>query len=130
MYGETSGYVVTVVCSWPVGLSFTSMVGLKIHSLGFTSCGRNFDTPKYKASKYTLLLDAIEYAELINCSFHDNLGTALAVYHTSITLAQNNDFTDNHCDGEGFIPNSCVGGGGITAFYSNLTFIGNTTFLN
>ena len=129
MYGETSGYVVTVVCSWPVGLSFTSMIGFKIHSLGFTSCGRNFDIPKYKASKYTLLLDAIEYAELINCSFHDNLGTALAVYHASITLAQNNEFTHNHCDGEGFIPNSCVGGCGITALDSNLTFIGNTTFL-
>jgi len=129
MYGETSGYVVTVVCSWPVGLSFTSMVGLKIHSLGFTSCGRNFDIPKYKASKYTLLLDAIEYAELINCSVHGNLGTALVVYHTSITLAQNNDFTHNHCDCEGFIPNSCVGGGGITAVDSNLTFIGNATFL-
>ena len=73
-------------------------------------------------------LDSIKYAELVNCSFHQNLGTALVVHHTSITVAENNEFTHNHCD-KWSIPNYCVGGGGITAFHSNLTFIGNTTFL-
>ena len=101
------------------------MVDFKIHSLTFTSCGRSFDI-----FKYALLLESIEYAELVNCSFHDNLGTALAVYHTSITLAGNNKFTHNHCDHEGIIvSNSCVGGGGITALHSNLKITGNTTFL-
>jgi len=78
--------------------------------------------------KYILVLYSIEYAEIVNCSFRDNLGTALAVYQTSITLAENNEFTHNHCDGDGFIPSSCVGGG-ITGLDGNLTFIGNTTFL-
>ena len=50
------------------------------------------------------------------------------MHHTSITVAENNEFTHNHCD-KRFIPNYCVGGGGIAAFHSNLTFIGNTTFL-
>jgi len=119
---SSSGYVAKVVCSGSVGLSFMSMVALKIHSLAFISCGRSFD-------KYVMLLESTEYAELVNCSFQKNIGTALAVYQTSITLAENNEFTHNYCDHEGFIANSCVGVGGITALYSNLTFIGNTTFL-
>ena len=128
MCGESSsGYVPTVVCNGPVGLSFTSMDDFKIHSLTFTSCGRSFDSPN--GSKYAILLESIEYAELVNCSFHGNLGTALAVYHSSTTLAENNEFTHNRCNREGLIPNTCFGGRGITALHSNLTLIGNTTFL-
>jgi len=74
-------------------------------------------------------LETIQYAELVNCSFHGNNGTALAVYQTSVIVAENNEFTHNHYDDEGFIADSCVGGRGITALDSNLTFIGNTTFL-
>ena len=128
MRGESSsGYVARVVCNGSVGFSFTSMVDFKIHSLTFTSCGRSFDNSKFKA---TLLLQSIENAELVNCSFHDNVGTALIVYDTNITLAENSEFTHNHCNCEGFIPNTaCIGGGGITAVDSNLTFTGNTTFI-
>ena len=132
MCGESSsGYVATVVCNGSVGLRFTSMVDFKIHSLTFTSCGRSFDENALSFGKYALHLGSIEYAELVNCSFHDNLGTALAVYHSSITLAGNNEFTHNYWYHEEFIPNNrtCIGGGGITALDSNLTFIGNTTFL-
>ena len=128
MCGESSpGYVARVVCSGSVGFSFTSMVDFKIHSLTFTSCGRNFVNSKLKA---TVLLESIESAELVNCSFHDNVGTALSVYDTNITLAENSEFTHNHCNHERFIPNTtCIGGGGITAVDSNLTFTGNTTFI-
>ena len=128
MCGESSsGYVARVVCNGSVGFSFTSMVDFKIHSLTFTSCGRGFDNSKFKA---TLLLESIENAELVNCSFHDNVGTALIVYDTNVTLAENSEFTHNHCNHEGFIPNSaCIGGGGITAVDSNLIFTGNTTFI-
>ena len=104
------------------------MVEFKTHSLTFTTCGRSFNKHGLHFDKYTLLLDSIKYAELVNCSFHENLGTALAVHHTSITVAENNEFTHNHCDKRS-IPNYCVGGGGITAVHSNLTFIGSTTFL-
>ena len=131
MCGEfSSGYVATVVCSGPVGLSFTSMVDFKIHSLAFTSCGRSFD--KFALSfhdKYTLLLESIEYVELVNCSFHDNLSTALAVRHTSIALAENNEFTHNHCDHVGFTPNSCVGTV-FAAFNTSLSFTGTSNFIN
>ena len=39
---STTSSKATVVCSWLVGLSFTSMVGLKIDSLAFTSCSRRY----------------------------------------------------------------------------------------
>jgi len=94
MCGESSSdYVATVVCNGSVGLSFMSMVDFKIHSLAFISCGRNFDKYSLVFDKYVLLLESTEYAELVNCSFQTNLGTALAVYQTSITLAENNEFT-------------------------------------
>ena len=126
---SSSGYVATVVCNGSVGLSFTSMDDFKIYSLTITSCGRSFDRLSPNGSKYAILLESTEYAELVNCSFHDNLGTALAVHHTSITLAGNNEFTHNRCDHEELIPNTCFGGRGITALHSKLTLIGNTTFL-
>ena len=122
MCGESSsGYVATVVCNGSVGLSFTSMVDFKIHSLTFTSCGRSFDT-----YKYALLLESTEYTELVNCSFHSNLGTALAVYHSSITLAGNNEFTHNHCDHD----NSCVGAAILASDNTALNFIGTSNFIN
>ena len=41
MYGESSSdYAARFVCNGSVGLSFMSIVDLKIHSLTFTSCGR------------------------------------------------------------------------------------------
>ena len=123
MRGESSSdSVPTVVCSGSVGFSFTSMVDLQIYFLAFTSCSRDFSDPL--ASKYALLFDLVEYAELVNCSFHDNLGTALVVINTNITLTGNTNFTRNHCEDD-----YCVGGGGIAANSSNLTFIGDTMFI-
>ena len=155
MCGESSsGYIATVVCNGSVGLSFTSMVDFKIQSLTFLSCGRSSDKNVLKQSlyKYTLLLESIEYVELANCSFHDNLGTALAVYNTSITLAENNEFTHNRCDHEwfcegivfagfntslrftgisNFINNSAYSGSAITACYNtSLSFTGTSNFIN
>ena len=113
MWGESSsGHVARVACNGAVGFSFSSMVDFKTHSLTFNSCGRSFGTSHFKT---TLLLESIEYAELVNCCFQDSLGTAITVYDTSITLAENSEFTH--------------GGGGITALDSNLIFIGNTTFI-
>ena len=121
---SSSSYPTTIVCSEAVGFNFVSMLDFKIHSVSFTSCGRSFGSPE--ASKCTLLLEFIEFAELVNTSFHDNLGTALVIHDTDITLADNT-FTHNHCDREG--NTTCVGGGGISALDSNLTLTGNTTFL-
>ena len=120
MRGESfSGKRVTIVCSRSVGLSFTSMVDLKIDSLAFTSCSRKSHGTDH-IGNYTLLLHSTQSAELVNCSFHDNLATALIVNNTNITLSGNTEFTRNH----GYE------GGGITALSSNLTFTGNTTFLD
>ena len=124
MRGESSsGNIANIACNGSVGFSFTSMkVNLRIYSLTFTSCSRKDGTPP--VSNYALLLQSTQYVELVNCSFHDNLGTALVVNNTNITLAGNSVFTHNHCGST-----SCVGGGGITALSSNITFTGNTTFL-
>ena len=119
MCGESSsGNRATIVCSGSVGLSFTSMVDFKIDSLSFTSCSRNGIPP---ASNYALLLQSTQHTELVNCSFHDNNGTALVVINTNITLAENSEFTHNHCESD-----HCA----ITALNSNLTFTGNITFLD
>ena len=125
MRGESSsGNRATVVCSGSVGLSFTSMKEFKVDSLAFTFCSRNYSYPPNVVSYFTLLLQSTQYAELINCSFHDNLGTALVMNNTSAILAGNN-FTHNQCQSS-----VCEGGGGVMALYSNLTFTGNTTFLD
>ena len=123
MYGESySGKKATIVCSGLVGFSFTSMVKLKIDSLAFTSCSRKYSGSSF--SSYALLLQSTQYTELVDCSFHNNLGTALVVDNTTVTLAGNSVFTHNHCESD-----SCVGGGGIIALSSNIAFMGNTTFL-
>ena len=121
MCGESSsGNRATVVCKMSVGLSFTSMIDFKIDSLSFTSCNRIGIPP---ASNYALLLQSTHNVELLNCSFHDNPGTALVVINNiNLTLAGKTEFAHNHCD-------NCVGGGGIAALSSNLTFMGYTTFL-
>ena len=143
MCGESSsGNRATVVCNGSVGFLFSNMERFIIHSLAFTACSRTYTiealdiaslislvlpSTQYNFSfpiKYTLLLQSTQFAELVNCSFHDNLGTALVVNNTNITLSGNTEFTHNYCEST-----SCVGGGGIAAIGSNLTFTGNTMFI-
>ena len=131
MCGESSSdYVATptVVCDGSVGLNFMSVVDFKIHSLAFTSCGRSFCKHSMCFGKYTLLLGSIELAKLVNCSFHNNLGTALVVYNTSIALAENNEFTHNRCDHER--KNSFVGAAILAFRNSSLSFTGTSNFIN
>ena len=114
MRGESSsGNIATVVCSGSVGLSFTSMKEFKVDSLAFTFCSRNYSYPPNVVSCFTLLLQSTQYAELINCSFHDNLGTALVTNNTSVILAGNN-FTHNQCQ-------SSVCEGGVVSWLSIAT---------
>ena len=125
MHGEpSSGKIATVVCNGSVGLNFTSMMEFKIYFLAFTSCSRSYGTLP-ASFNYALLLRSIRYAELVNCSFHDNLATPLIVDNTNITLA-GNEFTHNHCGS-----NFCLKrGGGVNVVNSNVAFTGNTTFFN
>ena len=124
MRGETlSGNIATVVCHGSVGLSFTNMVEFKIYSLHFTACSRRSDGPP-PSRYYVLLLQSTQYAALVNCSFYDNIGNALLVENTNVTLAGNSEFIHNYCES-----NSCIGGGGIRALNSNITITGNVTFL-
>ena len=62
--------------------------------LAFTSCRRylKYVTGSPQDSVYAALhLQSTLYAELVNCSFHDNPLTVLIVYNTIITLAGNTE---------------------------------------
>ena len=119
---SSSGNIAEIVCNASVGLKFTSIVGFRMYSLALTFCNRNHGNPQ--AGEYALFLESTHNAELVNCSFHNNLDTALLVNNSDITLAGNTEFKQNHCDST-----SCIGGAGIAALSSNLTFTGNITFL-
>ena len=121
MYGDSYvGNKATIVCNGSYGLSFTNMVELRIYSLAFTSCNRHYGN--FQVGNYALRLQSTQNAELVNCSFHDNLGTALVVNNTGLTITGNSDFTRNHCE------LNCAGGGAVLALNSSLTITGNTTF--
>ena len=124
MCGFSLYNIATVVRNGSVGFSFTSMVNFRIYSLAFTSYNRSWSYHSRAASSSALLLRFTQYAILVNCSFHDNLGTALSVHNTIITLAENNEFKHNLCACQSVNGLAC----GITALYSNLTFTGNTLF--
>ena len=125
MRGESpSDKIATIVRNGSVGFGFTNMVDFNIHSLAFTSHNRSWSYGSHPASSSALFLQSTLHAKLVNCSFQDNLGTALTVHNTSITLAEDNEFIRNQC-GCKWYKLGC----GITALRSALTFTGNTTFL-
>ena len=127
MHGESSpDSIATVVRNGSVGFSFTNMVDFNIYSLAFTSYNRSWSYGSHPASYSALFLRSTKYAKLVNCSFHDNLGNALTVHSTSITLTGNSKFIHNQCGCESVTVQGV--GCGITALNSNLTFIGNTSF--
>ena len=112
MCGESfQGNGESIDCNVSVDFSFTSMVELKIYSLAFKSCSRNYSTPPVR--NYALLLQSTQYTEPSNCSFHDNIGTALVV--NNLTLSDNIEFTHNHCESD-----SCVGSGIINLSVATL----------
>ena len=128
MCGESSSETIaTVVRNGSVGFNFTNMVDLNIYSLGFTSYNRSWSHGSHPASNSALLLQSTKYAKLVNCSFHDNVGTALVVCNTNITLEKNNTFIHNQCACQ--LSEKRDLGCGISAFNSNLTFTDNTNFL-
>ena len=113
-----------------VGLSFTSMVDFKIDSLAFTSHKRKHTITLLSISQavvHVTLFLQYTHAEIGNCSFHNHLGTALAVNNTNITLAGRNEFKCNHMLCGNILT---AAGGAIAALDSNITFIGNTTLID
>ena len=85
MHGESSsGKIATIVCKERVGLTFTNMMELK--NIFFNICVLQ---KEIWYVNYGLLLHSTQYTELVNCSFRDNLGTALVVNNTSVTLVWN-----------------------------------------
>ena len=127
MRGESSSDSTTVVCNRSVGFSFTNMVDLNIYSLAFTTYDRFWSYGSHPASNSALLLRSTQNAKLVDCSFHDNIGTALTVHNTNITLIGNNEFLHNQCGCESF-SERCNLGCAITALNSTLTFAGNNIF--
>ena len=127
MCGESSSdNVATVVRNGSAGFRFTDMVNFNIYSLAFTSYNRSLSYGSQPASNSALSIQSSQYTELVNCSFHDNIGTALTVHNTNITLTEKIEFIRNQCECESVTVQGL--GCGITALNSNLTFTGNTTF--
>ena len=127
MRGESSSEsITTVVRNGPVGFNLSNMVDFNMYSLAFTSSNRSWGYGP--ASSFALFLQSTQNSKLVNCSFHDNLGSAIIVHNTSVTLAENSEFVYNQCACESF-SEKCELGCGVTALKSNLTFTGNTTFL-
>ena len=124
--GSSSGNIATVVRNGSVGFSFTNMVDFNIYSLAFTSYNRSLSYGSHPASNSALLLQSIKYAKLVNCSFHNNLGTALTVDDTNVVLVENK-FIHNQCACRSFSKMRELGCG-ITTFDSKLIFTGNTSF--
>ena len=128
MHGVSfSGNIATVVRNGSVGFSFTNMVDFNIYSLAFTSNNRSWSNGSHPASNSALILRSTQNAKLVNCSFHDNFGTALTACNANITLAESNEFIHNQCACD-FSEKQELGCG-ITALNSTLTFIGKTSFL-
>ena len=127
MHGKSSDNIATVVRNGSVGFSFTNMVDFNIYSLAFTSCNRSLSYGSRSASNSALFLRSAQNTKLVNCSFHDNFGTALAVINTNITLEENSKFIHNQCACQSFSEVHDYGCG-IAALNSNLTFTGNTCF--
>ena len=129
MRGEfSSNNMATIVCNGSVGFIFTNMVDFNIYSLAFTSYNRSWSYGSHPASKSALFLQSIQNAELVNCSFHNNIGTALAINNTSVTLLENK-FMHNQCACGSFTEMHELGCG-VTTFNSYLTFTGDTSFQN
>ena len=123
---ESSSDSTTIVRNGSVGFSFTNMVDFNIYSLAFTSYNRSWSYGSHPASNSALFLKSTQNAKLANCFFHDNVGAALTVHSTNITLTENIEFIHNQCGCESVTVQGL--GCGITALNSNLTFIGNTSF--
>ena len=151
---SSSGNRATVACNGAVGLSFTNVVEFQIELLTFTSCSRKYDGTlsdfHLNVVYAAIFVQCAQYAELVNCSFHDNTGTALVVINTIITLAGNN-FTQNSASTSpggaiiaynntvlsfsginNFISNSAKQGGGavFTSHNTVLIFNGTNNFIN
>ena len=124
MHGESSSDIIaTVVRNGSVGFYFTNMVDFNIDSLAFTSYNRSWSYGSHPASNFALLLQSTRNAKLVNCSFHDNLGTALTVHNTSTTLEGISKFIHNQCACQSF-SDSEAHARDIAALNSNLTIIG------
>ena len=119
------------------------MVNLQIHSLNFTTCGRN--------STAALVLESIDNAELVNCSFCDNFGGIIAL-NSNLIFTGNTSFIGNDAvlDSAGISVKNCsVRSNGsihfinnsnthdansraiaVLALTSSLSFVGTSNFIN
>ena len=127
MLGESPSGAVTVIRNGSVGFSFTSMVDFNIYCLDFTSYNMSWSFGDPPASSSALYLQSTHHAKLVNCSFHNNIGTALAIRDADIMLVKNK-FIHNRCVCKSFTEMHELGCA-IIALNSTLTFTGGTSFV-
>ena len=140
---SSSPHAVKIICQQLVGFTFRNISHMTLHGLTFTSCSRG---ATYTAFGYAILtaygvsVHSGQDTEIADCSFQDNIGTALGVFYSSLVLRGSNSFSDNceKCSNNiiagGMLttttPSVVNVGGGFIALFSTLNFIGSSTFTN
>ena len=124
-----------VVCDSRVGFAFSNIYKVRIDGLAFVSCARSgmvhgLSTRThngYYPTYYGLLLQSVQMAEIIDCTFQDSYGSALGVVDSHLILRVNRFL--NNCrlcsNGCGNYLTPICYGGGIFVQRSNLNITGN-----
>ena len=121
----TDSHATRIVCQGFVGFSFRNISHVTMCGLTMSSCGKDAFINSY-ITTYGVSVYSVLYTSITDCSFQDNVGTALGVFHSRLDLRGSNNFTSN-CRSCGDYTCLCFGGG-IYARMSTLTITGNNTF--
>ena len=122
------------VCSSSVGFAFRNISEVRLEGLAFVACDKShLIRYAFATNYYAVLLQSIQTAEIINCTFKDSYGCALGVVDSHVVLKGNNSFLNNCrlCSNEGChaVGSTCYGGG-VFADGSNLSFTGSINFIS
>ena len=125
--GDSSALIPTsIVCSSHVGFTFRNISLVRIDGLAFASCARARSyriwkiLPQIHTQYFGVYLEFVRMAEVTNCTFRNNFGSALGVVASHVSFKGSTTFSNN----------SATYGGGVFADNSSVTFNGSTTFSN
>ena len=126
-----------IKCEKKVGFTFSNILYITIHHLVFTSCGIYrivgvddviYDPPR-ATQTFALFMDSILQIDITNSTFENNIGTALGVNNSRLTLDGNNSFLLGNCKCSSITRCICRGGG-LYATNSTLMFRGYSSFIH
>ena len=86
-----------IVCDSHVGFTFSNIYRVSIDDLAFVACATRRDTYShrtYYTTYYGLLLQSVQMAKIIDCTFQDSYGSALVAVDSHVVL-RGNRFLNN-----------------------------------